>query len=203
MWRGRGPAPRVLHWGTEGLVANALAVGFGRRKRILVSDALQGALKPFELEAVLSHELAHFERRHAAALVAGTAGAVLLVSAAIERLVPATAEDPGLGWVALALAAAALPFLFASRRFEQQADLDAIARGPAHAAGLAGALTLLGRRRPRLALRHPAADARVAEILRALAEPDRAALLQRRAERARRAMWGLFLAGLAGIAATT
>ena len=203
MWRGAGPAPRTLHWSTEGLVANAVAVGFGPWKRILVSDALQARLEPHQLEAVLSHELAHFERRHAAALVAGTAGALLLAVAALELLLPTSEEEPSMAWLLLALAPAALPFLYASRRFEQQADLDAIERSPVYAGGLTGALSLLMRRRPRFALRHPAVGRRIEEIRLCLTDPARAERHHGRAERARRLLWALFVAGLAGLLAAT
>lgn len=201
MWRGDGPPPRVLHWDTQGLLPNALAAGFGRWRRVLVSDLLQQLLRPHELEAVLSHELAHLERRHAPALMAGVAGAGMLGVAGLELLAPAPELD--LLWALPVLALVVPTFLAASRRFEQQADLDAVARDPVHAAGLIGALSLLGGRRPWLPMRHPPAARRVADIHAALADPARASLLQGRAERARRVLWGLFVLGLAAVLATT
>lgn len=202
MWRGVGSPPRVLHWDTQGLLPNALAAGLGRWRCVLVSDALQQSLLPHELDAVLSHELAHLERRHAPALMAGVAGAGLLGVAALELLAPPPPELEILG--VLPVLAFVIPiFLVASRRFEQQADLDAVARDPVHAAGLTGALSLLAGLRPWLPMRHPPAARRVAEIHAALADPARARLLQGRAERARRGLWALFVLGLAALLATT
>jgi Zn-dependent protease with chaperone function len=199
-WRGSGPPPRVLAWDTQGLLPNALAVGFGSRRRILVSDALQARLEPHELNAVLAHEMAHLERRHAAALVAGAAGAVMLALGELDRFLPAEA---GVGWGLLALLAAAPPFLFASRRFEQQADLDAIDRAPVHAGGLTAALCRLGGLHRRLSLRHPPVPKRLDEIRHCLADPARAEAHHRRAGRARMLLWGLFGAGLLRLLAAT
>jgi len=43
---------------------NAYFTGLGRAKRIVFFDTLIERLQPAEVEAVLAHELGHFERRH-------------------------------------------------------------------------------------------------------------------------------------------
>lgn len=43
---------------------NAYFSGFGRNKRIVFFDTLLERLQPEEIEAVLAHELGHFQRRH-------------------------------------------------------------------------------------------------------------------------------------------
>ncbi|RMH02628.1 MAG: hypothetical protein D6702_08290 [Planctomycetota bacterium] len=198
-WRGRGPAPRVLRWDTQGVTANALAAGFGPFRRILISDGLRALLTDQELRAVLGHELAHLERRHAPALVAGAAGGVLLAGAAVLRWAPAGPEGPHPAWALLVLAAAAPPLLVAGRAFETQADLDAAARGELQAAGLATALSRLGSLRRRRSWRHPTPAARVARIRACRLDPERAERFHRRAEWIRKGLWALFLTGLAGV----
>jgi STE24 endopeptidase len=43
---------------------NAYFTGFGRSKRIVFFDTLLNRLRPGEIEAVLAHELGHFQHRH-------------------------------------------------------------------------------------------------------------------------------------------
>lgn len=43
---------------------NAYFSGFGRNKRIVFFDTLLDRLEPAEIEAILAHELGHFQRRH-------------------------------------------------------------------------------------------------------------------------------------------
>jgi STE24 endopeptidase len=44
--------------------ANAAVVGFGATRRIVLGDTLIKMFSPSEIESVLCHELAHYERRH-------------------------------------------------------------------------------------------------------------------------------------------
>jgi STE24 endopeptidase len=44
--------------------ANAYFTGLGRAKRVVFFDTLLAKLSPAEVEAVLAHELGHFQRRH-------------------------------------------------------------------------------------------------------------------------------------------
>ena len=46
------------------LHGNAYFTGFGRSKRIVFFDTLLTRLQPGEVEAVLAHELGHFQHRH-------------------------------------------------------------------------------------------------------------------------------------------
>lgn len=195
LWDGRGPTPKILEWPTLGLIANAVAVGFGPFRKVLLSDRLLSDLRPAEVEAVLAHELAHLRRNHSVSLLLGVFGAVLCVAALLELVQPA-GRDPG--WiVSLLPLLGALVFIPASRVFEMQADLDAGAHGPVVGTALVGALTLLGTHSPRLSLRHLAGPRRVSELQRCAGDPGRVAGWQRRARGWSLGLRALFLAGLA------
>ncbi|MFQ5748180.1 MAG: M48 family metalloprotease [Planctomycetota bacterium] len=196
LWRGRGRAPRVLFWPTHGLISNAVAIGFGPRKWVLLSDRLLLRLHEHEIEAVLAHELSHLRRGHALSLVAGILGATFASAALLQALVPRSEEIP-LGLALCALVPGLLLFVPASRTFEMQADLDAAGAGAAYETGLVGALSLLGMHAPRLALRHLPGAKRLAEISRCAADPARAGGWHRRARAWRTGLRALFLAGIA------
>ncbi len=201
-WRPRrGRPPRVLDWPTQGLFANALAAGFGPWKRILVTDRLQGLLREQELAAVLAHEVAHLRRGHTWTLLAGVLGGALLGTTAVDLLWAGAGPAPLLPSV-LGLALGIAPLVPASRAFEMEADLDAMAGDPAHPAGLTGALTLLapvGRASwlAVLGLRHLPPAERLRELDLCLADPAREAWWRARARRWRRLMRALLPAGLA------
>jgi len=196
LWRGQGRAPKILFWPTHGLISNAVAIGFGPRKWVLLSDRLLLRLHENETEAVLAHELSHLRRGHALSLVAGILGATFATAALLQGLVPGGEEVP-MGLALFALLPGLLLFIPASRTFEMQADLDAIGTSPAHESGLVGALALFGMHAPRLALRHLPGPRRLAEISRCAADPIRAGRWHRRARAWKTGLRGLFLAGIA------
>jgi len=194
LWRGPGPSPRALRWPTQGLVANAVALGFGRWRRVLLSDRLLQVLEAQEIEGVVAHELGHLRRRHAAWLLAGAVGGILLAGSFLGHF----AADRELSFAAAlaALAGGLLPFLFASRAFEREADLDAVTQSPILGVGLCGALTRLSWGRRPLSLRHPPVEERIALLQSVLADPARAEPWRRRAQRVRGLCRLLFAGGL-------
>ncbi|HEX9793551.1 MAG TPA: M48 family metalloprotease [Planctomycetota bacterium] len=195
MWRGRGAPPRVLHWPTQGLFANAVAAGFGPWRCVLLSDRLQERLRDDEIQAVLAHEVAHLRRGHALSLLSGLLGFALAASVIVTALAPGSRDAL---WPALlALGVALVPFRSASRTFEMEADLDALAADPRHAGGLIGALTLLGGGRRRFAIRHLPSPERLAELELCQADPARAEAWRARARRWRFGMRASFPLGLA------
>ena len=118
-------------WHTENAVANALAVGVLPRLRyVLLSDLLLRALPPWQLEAVLAHELGHLRHRHVVWFVLFFAACGLGLIGPIDRLygavvptdLPAWVDDAtSLGLLGVVLAG----FLLLSRLFERQADVFA------------------------------------------------------------------------------
>lgn len=135
---------------------NAYFTGFGRTKRIVFFDTLLGRLQPAEVEAVLAHELGHFEHRHVLKRIVLMFVVSLIFLAVLGELIEAHWFYEGLG-VDTANAALALilfvlvgPVLtfpltplmsFLSRRDEFEADRYAAAH--ASAASLAAALVKL------------------------------------------------------------
>lgn len=202
LWAARGAAPRVLFWPTQGLLANALAVGFGPWRRVLLSDRLLERLRPHEVEAVLAHELSHLRRAHAFSLLCGVVGGGLAASAALAAFWPAS-QDPPLTWT-LAIAAVALALAVpASRVFEMQADLDAASVSHAVRSSLVGVLTFLGSHSARLGIRHLPARRRVAELELCLADPGRGEAWQRRARAWRLGLRALLPLGAVAAAAAS
>jgi len=134
----RVPLGRPRLWTSPGTGVNAAMVGFARLERVLlISLGATRALSPPELEAVLAHEAAHAQRRHALWLALGVAGAVGLgwllgrfTGDAAATLITTAADThpnqptPVAFWGAHALAAAAglLMFGVMSRAFEREAD---------------------------------------------------------------------------------
>jgi len=143
----------VFEWrlGDRTSRANAMLVGVGGTRRILVSDTLVADYAADEVEAVLAHELSHHVHHDVwrALLIETTAvGAALwlgsrLLPAAVTRLgltgVDDVAGAPVLGLAALAVSLAVLPLANAlSRRAERRADAFALrATGNAEAFGRA------------------------------------------------------------------
>ena len=195
MWQGTGPAPQVLEWPTEGLLANAMAVGFGPWRKVLISDRLENELYDHEVEAVLGHELGHLHNRHAPSLVAGTLGILILVAWTWSEADGAWWTGALLGLLAIA-AVFFLVFRTAGRLFELEADLEVAARYPDLVAGLVGALTYLGCYAPRRGTRHPPVDRRVAELHACAADPARLQAWKSRAKWVRKGLWALFATSL-------
>lgn len=136
-------------WPTDGLVANAAVMGvFPRLRCVMLSDALLECMPREQVLAVLAHELGHVARRHIAWMLpvivaCWTLGALItdplahalyaLMQPAAERgelgvaeevqaLVASIALVRDLGMAVFGL----LAFGFVSRRFERQADTDAV-----------------------------------------------------------------------------
>ncbi|MBK7135514.1 MAG: M48 family metallopeptidase [Rhodocyclales bacterium] len=116
---------------------NAYFTGFGRAKRIVFFDTLLEKLAPEEIEAVLAHELGHYQRRHVWKRIGVLALASLAFLWLLGYLIDAPWFYEGLGMStpgtapALALFSLAIPvFTFPlsplmsalSRRHEYEAD---------------------------------------------------------------------------------
>lgn len=196
-WSGRGRAPRVWHWPTQGLVANAVALGFGRFRAVLISDRLLQRLEPAQVGAALAHEVAHLRRGHALSLSAGFLGALYGGEALLRQFWSVPPEEPPVLYLAAVTLAAILPVLPALRTLEMQADLDAAAAAPEYGPLLCELLLTLGPHGSRFGIRHLPVSRRVAELQRCIADPAHARAWQRRAEAWRLGLRALFLAGLA------
>ncbi|TAH39335.1 MAG: hypothetical protein EYC70_00685 [Planctomycetota bacterium] len=199
LWRGRGRAPRVYLWHTQRLLANAVAMGMGRWRAVLLSDALLERLPREQVEAALAHELAHLRRGHVFSLMSGYVGAMLLVSALASRLGLLPEEEAPILFTLAIAVLGFLPCLPAFRVFEMQADLDAMAVEPEIGPRLIEVLQSLGPHSARLGIRHLPVRRRVAELQRSQAEPAHAQAWQRRA---RAWQWTLRTLLPAGLAAT-
>jgi len=121
------------------LKANAALLGWGRSRRVILSDTLKDKYSYDEIEVILAHELAHYKLKHLVRLIlinSGlTIGCFYLIHAS-SRFVLGFFGLPSLGDVT-ALAVLALYFTlfglvmepftnFISRRFERKADLLAL-----------------------------------------------------------------------------
>jgi len=65
-WRTGLTSPRlgVIHVGSKTRRSNALVVGWGKTRRILVTDTLLESLTPEEIEAITAHEIGHAVLHH-------------------------------------------------------------------------------------------------------------------------------------------
>jgi len=128
----------MLVWRSPvGGLANAAVAGLAAPVRyILLTDTLLERLEPQEVEAVLGHELGHVRRRHIPYYVVFAVGFVALAVLTdfwLEGRLPepTLSADPGSSLLDLAVAAVVVGvywgvlFGWISRRFEQEADLDA------------------------------------------------------------------------------
>lgn len=119
--------------------SNAGVMGYGRTRRIVVTDTVLVDYTPREIDAILAHELAHEKFRDSwtgYALSAGTSFLLLwalsvLYEATYDRFGLASLADPAglvvLAFFAAVLAALVSPLdLYASRRRERRADRFAL-----------------------------------------------------------------------------
>jgi len=145
-----------VNLGVETRKANAALAGFGRTRRVLVSDTLLERFEPEEIETVLAHELGHQHHRHINKLLllsaAGSFLAFSLVQMCTSRWMVALGFDgladlagfPLLMLVLWAIGLIGLPLQQGiSRAFEWQADRFAVALTQKPMA-FAGALRKLG-----------------------------------------------------------
>lgn len=130
----------VLAWDTAGTIANAAVVGVLPGLRyVLLSDRLLDGLTSDQIAAVTAHEVSHLRRGHlpwtmiSVMALAGVAGAISDLALSLAGALPdpaqpspaaATAVLWGVGLPAALLGAAAFGWI--SRRFEWQADADAV-----------------------------------------------------------------------------
>jgi len=156
----------VRVWDTGNLIANAAIVGMGRRRLVLLSDALLQALGPRELASVYGHEIGHAKCRHVGVFLAWSLGFFL----AADLLAPAD-ELWGSVFLAGALGMWIVGFGWLSRRSELEADLYSMdLLGDPEA--LASALGRVGQRlSDRGGWRHFSAKVRMEFLSRASADP--------------------------------
>lgn len=121
----RLPVQDIYLWNTQGRVLNAMVVGFGRSRRIFLTDRLATELPEDEVEAVFLHEAGHAVRRHIPLYL------VLFLTLALWiEVVQGPLIAMGISPFFILLLNLAL-FWFVllgviSRRFEREADLFAV-----------------------------------------------------------------------------
>ena len=170
----------VRVWKTGDLMANAVILGFGdRRRTVLFSDSLLSMLGPGELAAVYAHEIGHAKRRHVGVFLAWALALFLLADLAADRI---AGEDPwsratyGLGTLGLWW----IGFGWLSRRCELEADLFGVEL-LGDPGAMASALERVGGRlRDVAGWRHFSTSSRVRFLWRAWREPDFARRFQAR-----------------------
>lgn len=132
-------------WDTGGRIVNALVVGFGRTRRILITDRLLADLPEEEVEAVFLHEAGHAKRRHLPLYLVIFLTVALWLDA-VQAPLLAIGLSP---FLILLLHLAFFWFVLLgliSRRFEREADLFAVdfaERVPQEQLALPGILTPL------------------------------------------------------------
>jgi STE24 endopeptidase len=132
--------PRLLLWRTDGMVANAAAMGvWPGRRYVLMSDLLLETMTDEQLQAVFAHELGHIAHRHVVwlmmfflAMGLGSAAVFGGVEAGVWAWCrwmgwrPEEAEGVlrglSVGWGAVSVVGMVLGFGWVSRRFELEAD---------------------------------------------------------------------------------
>ncbi|MFQ6049170.1 MAG: M48 family metallopeptidase, partial [Phycisphaerae bacterium] len=195
---------QILLWQTDRAVANAAVMGLvGPVRYVLLSDCLVESLAERQVEAVFGHEAGHVKYHHILFYLVFAACSTLAVGAVLElliRLGGLMLPDREL-WALLMLGAIWLAgFGWISRRFERQADLFGV---QCVTAGLSEEAERLGQPAPVLAAelyavtleriavlngigptsrswRHSSVASRMAFVRRCAAEPEVAAVFQRR-----------------------
>lgn len=127
--------------------ANAYFTGFGKNRRIVLFDTLISQLTPEQLEAVLAHEIGHYQCKHLQKRLIMMAGISLALLWALFQLLNAPWFYSGLGVnyatpaTALALFSLAMPLCLLpltplnnalSRKHEYEADAYAAQHSSAH-----------------------------------------------------------------------
>ena len=170
----------VLVWRTGNLMANAVIVSLGARRRIvLFSDSLLAILSLRELGAVYAHEIGHAKRRHVSIFLSWTLAFFLGGNLLAGWLFP-TDDWSAIGVLVAAVVTWYFGFGWLSRRFELEADLYSyeLLRDPD---ALMSALQRVGGRlRDVAGWRHFSTDDRVAFMHRVATDPDFAPAFKRR-----------------------
>ena len=136
--------------------ANAMVMGLGNTRRIIVGDTLLNTFTPDEIEVIMAHELGHQVHRDIPKLIlvqsSVTLGGLYLVNVALHAVVGATPRYVGVADVATMPLLAALAGLFGvitlplnnafSRWVERQADAYAL-ESTHKTAAFIGAMTRL------------------------------------------------------------
>lgn len=135
---------------------NAYFTGLGKARRIVLFDTLLERLAPAQIEAVLAHEIGHFQHRHIAQRMAWILGASLLLLALLGQLLEAPGFYHSFGVthvntaIGLSLFALVLPMLafpcaplFSALARRQEFEADAYAARMTSASALATALVQL------------------------------------------------------------
>ncbi|MEE8395575.1 MAG: M48 family metalloprotease [bacterium] len=201
---------RVLNWPVK-LTGHATAGVIGllpRFRFLLIADTLVNSLDEGELRSVTAHEAAHLKKKHLWFFFVAILAFVLFLNLALQVLSLAglwvdLALPP---WLAIVLELGGLLFFlrfgigFLSRRFERQADGNALLRhGPAAFEGAIMKVALLnGIAVERDNWHHYGIARRVDYAHRAAAQPDALARHDRRVSRLKAACLGALALGLAG-----
>ena len=128
----------TIDWSKKGETANAMFLGMGRSRRIILTDTLLKKYTPDEIETILAHELGHYRLGHIVWLLVLQSGLALIVFALTHLVLIhlAAIDGPfrlygpsdaaGMPLLAAALLVFSLivsPFLMAySRHIESRAD---------------------------------------------------------------------------------
>ncbi len=192
----------LLVWETfGGRFANSLVTGaLPRLRYVFFTRPLLDGLQPEELEAVLAHELGHARHRHLVWYFAFAVGLILLVGGleGLGDLAAGGASDGVLGFGLVAVYWSFL-FLFASPRFERQADLfslQLIGAGAPLASALLRVCALNGAPAGARSVTHGSIEERVLFLSRAQEDPAAVRQFERTLVPVRGAIGGILGAGL-------
>jgi len=176
--------PRELFvWRTGHQMANAAAVGFGRRgRRVLFSDSLLSMLTLRELAAVYAHEIGHAKRHHVAVFLAWALTFFLAGDLAATWIAPNN-QWLGTGILVGSLVVWALCFGWYSRRCELEADLFSLDLLRDPEAMISALERVGGRLRDVAGWRHFSTAARVGFLIDAWRDPSLALRFRRRLRR--------------------
>lgn len=86
----------VLKFSRATLRGNAYAIGWGKAKRVAITDTLLHSLEKDEVEAVMAHEMGHYAKEDVARLLLITAAGALATLYLGDRLLVRTSDGGGL-----------------------------------------------------------------------------------------------------------